>query len=725
MKIDFHIVEAAARRWHIRQEKRELNQQRIRTGRIADIESQERITKRMRRLSSLASQQAVGAHDVKAAYNVGEFRRSSHLVESIGFERVIGKDDFLGIDFLEMALAVSRFVGRVQIRARPGRAAGFGTGFMVSERLLLTNNHVLKNKQMARHSEVEFDYQYDRNGRLLPVVPFALKPESFFITDPDLDFTLVAVAEKSVNHIDVARYGWSRLVGEQGKALLGDSLNIIQHPRGEAKQIVLRSNELIDLFEDFGHYVTDTEPCSSGSPVYNDQWEVVALHHSGVPRKEGGHILTKGGSTWQQGMDPDLIDWIANEGIRVSSIVRSIRDASIPLAWEPFRRDLLEKTPPHPMEAAARAPSCLPSVTQPSESSQFQNDPGAANLTVPLQVRVSFGTPKLMSDESFRPETQSRAVLAEDGDDRIAGGDEDDESDFEFEAVSIDPDYSSRMGYEPEFLGRHDREVPLPKLTREQLANTAVNRQADNGESHVLPYHHFSVVMNRSRRLAWLTAVNIDGRQDQPIRRERDRWFHDPRIGRDEQLDHEIYARNPLDRSHWVRRLDPAWGESSRIAKAANDDTFHWTNCCPQHEGFNCSGTLWGGLEDYILRNAKNRDLRVSVFTGPVLKCTDPPYREIQLPLEYWKIVAMVKHDGEISATAYLLSQSALIDELPQESFQYGAYKTFQVTVAKVARLTGFDFGDLAAFDPIESEELFGLESARVKEVSHHDELIL
>ena len=39
------------------------------------------------------------------------------MVETIGLERVLGKADFLGVSFLEMALAVSRFVGRINIRS--------------------------------------------------------------------------------------------------------------------------------------------------------------------------------------------------------------------------------------------------------------------------------------------------------------------------------------------------------------------------------------------------------------------------------------------------------------------------------------------------------------------------------------------------------------------------------------------------------------------------------
>ena len=65
------------------------------------------------------------------------------LTAAIGLERVIDKSDFLDANFMEIGLAMARFVGRINIRSESGRTIGYGTGFMVSPRLLLTNNHVL------------------------------------------------------------------------------------------------------------------------------------------------------------------------------------------------------------------------------------------------------------------------------------------------------------------------------------------------------------------------------------------------------------------------------------------------------------------------------------------------------------------------------------------------------------------------------------------------------
>jgi endonuclease G len=259
----------------------------------------------------------------------------------------------------------------------------------------------------------------------------------------------------------------------------------------------------------------------------------------------------------------------------------------------------------------------------------------------------------------------------------------------EIAAIAIDPDYSTRAGYDPKFLT-----VTLPLPDPGAALSAVVSAE--------LRYHHFSVVMHRKRRMALFTAVNIDGGQTQRLSREPDRWIRDPRIPADEQTDEAVYRKNALDRGHLVRRLDPAWGPG---AKAANDDTFHFTNCTPQHHDFNAGATLWVGLEDYVLRNSDVNDLKVSVLTGPVLADDDLPYRGIALPRQFWKVVSVVKQDGTMSSTGYLLSQEALLDEFtigPAE-FTFGAYRTYQVPVRRIAELTGLGLGIHIAADPLEA----------------------
>jgi endonuclease G len=163
----------------------------------------------------------------------------------------------------------------------------------------------------------------------------------------------------------------------------------------------------------------------------------------------------------------------------------------------------------------------------------------------------------------------------------------------------------------------------------------------------------------------------------------------------------EIYQQNPLDLGHLVRRLDPAWGETEALAKVANDDTFHFTNCSPQHKNLNENKTTWAGLEDYILANAIANDLKVCVFSGPLFATDDPVYRNVQIPQQYWKVVVMVKTDGNLSATAYLLDQSQLIANLGARGFEFGSYRMFQVTVETIEQATGLQFDDLREHDPL------------------------
>ena len=259
--------------------------------------------------------------------------------------------------------------------------------------------------------------------------------------------------------------------------------------------------------------------------------------------------------------------------------------------------------------------------------------------------------------------------------------------------MAIDPDYASRPGYDPGFLAE-----PLP-LPEPGEANAGV-------ASAELRYHHFAIVMHRTRALALLTGVNVDGAQLRPPERSGDRWFLDPRLPASEQTGEAVYRDNPLDRGHLVRRRDPAWGATDAEAEAANDDTFHFTNAAPQHRLFNAGRTLWVGLEDYVLQNADTRDLKISVFTGPVLAPADDIYRGVQLPRQFWKIVAMVKTAGGLSVTGYLLSQASLLGDLPAEAgFSYGAYRTFQVPVRRIAGLTGLGLEPHIAADPMERME--------------------
>ena len=263
------------------------------------------------------------------------------------------------------------------------------------------------------------------------------------------------------------------------------------------------------------------------------------------------------------------------------------------------------------------------------------------------------------------------------------------------ERVVTKNDLAGRPGYDPGFLGV---EVPLPtpsKKLEDNIAPVTGNKQ------NLLNYTHYSLMMHKKRKLAVFTACNIDGKQQFLLRRGRDSWALDPRVDHKYQADNSLYKNNRLDRGHLVRRLDPTWGKNRAEAKQAEEDTFFYTNCSPQHDRLNQH--TWLSLEDYILDNAMAHDLKVTVFTGPVFASSDPKYRGYQLPQEYWKVVVMVDERTEsLSATAYLLSQVELLDDL---EFVYGGYKNYQLPITDIEKRTGLSFGDLAQFDPLARAE--------------------
>ncbi len=254
------------------------------------------------------------------------------LADEITKERILGDSDFLHISYLEKGLQAAKTVGRIVIKNKLGNIQGHGTGFLVSPRLLLTNNHVIANEKTASFCEIEFDYEYTISGNEKNRTTFKFEPETYFITSPEdeLDYTLLLVKEKDVtNTIGVETFGYMPLLSEGGDKLhVGQCLTIIQHPRGELKQIAVRENKLIDIDAEgnFLRYQTDTAPGSSGSMVANDQWEVVGLHHSGVPKRDvNGTILSKSGLPWNKiTMKEEDIWWIANEGVKITSILTNI-----------------------------------------------------------------------------------------------------------------------------------------------------------------------------------------------------------------------------------------------------------------------------------------------------------------------------------------------------------------------------------------------------------------
>jgi V8-like Glu-specific endopeptidase len=203
-------------------------------------------------------------------------------------ERIIGrKSTILPIGFLKKGTKSAAAVVRINIGTE------LGTGFVIKNNWLITNNHVINSITKAKEAKIEFNYQFPEDiadhelVSLEPEKTVALNPgemgeDGLFFTNIKEDWTIVKIAE-DVSDFGVLEFS-KKEVAEQ------DYVNIIQHPSGGPKQLGIYNNMVmyVDKTEEgfIVQYLTDTMPGSSGSPVLNSNWEVVALHHSSGWSKE-------------------------------------------------------------------------------------------------------------------------------------------------------------------------------------------------------------------------------------------------------------------------------------------------------------------------------------------------------------------------------------------------------------------------------------------------------
>lgn len=214
-------------------------------------------------------------------------------------EKIIGKQStLLPISWLEVGLQRSRPVVKVSLID-----GTYGSGFIVRNNYLLTTHHVIETIEAARTATIQFNYQEHVSGRSYEPVSVALDPDAGFRTSESNDWTLVMVREE-VNGdwgaIDLAPVS----VEVNGRA------NIIQHPGGQAKQISCYHNIIAYMDKTRIQYLTDTLPGSSGSPVFDSNWQLIAVHRSG-------------GSLIEPGTKKIVY---RNEGVNINCILQNLKD---------------------------------------------------------------------------------------------------------------------------------------------------------------------------------------------------------------------------------------------------------------------------------------------------------------------------------------------------------------------------------------------------------------
>jgi endonuclease G len=183
--------------------------------------------------------------------------------------------------FSDLARAASATVGKIV-----DHGLMKGNGFMISDRLFLTNNHIIPDPEAAAELAVEFGCEID-NKLPKPTTKFEFAPDKFLMKsrEEDLDFTIVAIGKCTTGRRRLSDFGFCPLKEKIGNYSLGDTINIIHHYGMEGKKMVLRDGFLVAQSEEVIHYYATVVSGSSGSPVFNAKFEPIALHHYGRPSR--------------------------------------------------------------------------------------------------------------------------------------------------------------------------------------------------------------------------------------------------------------------------------------------------------------------------------------------------------------------------------------------------------------------------------------------------------
>jgi endonuclease G len=205
-------------------------------------------------------------------------------------EAIIGVDDMVDFPFLAGGIKVGSSVGRISVPRFENSVAiqtstgapwtMLGTAWMLGPRLIVTNHHVINGRlaeepaaaasdfeMQAQNSIVEFDFDTSDSVRKRIAV------ERVVAYSADLDYAVLRLQ---------ADPGRSPLRLNPEKVVFGAAtyapVNVIQHPRGLPKRVAFRNNLLTGADDETIRYFTDTDFGSSGSPVCDDNWRVIALH---------------------------------------------------------------------------------------------------------------------------------------------------------------------------------------------------------------------------------------------------------------------------------------------------------------------------------------------------------------------------------------------------------------------------------------------------------------
>ncbi|CAN7738207.1 DNA/RNA non-specific endonuclease [Mesorhizobium amorphae] len=597
-------------------------------------------------------------------------------------------------------------IGRIELPNHP-RAPYGGTGFVVGPNLLMTNRHVAEifasglgrtGLNFVDGLEAGIDFLQERGS---PETAY-LRVRKVVMIHPHWDMALLEVDALPSNRAPL------RLSTAVMETLQGRDVVVVGYPTFDVRNPADVQNDVFagvygikrlqpgklrgvaPVQAYYGRVVqaglhdSSTLGGNSGSCAIDPiTGEVVGLHFGGVYA-----VMNYCVPTGALAKDGRVIDAGANFFGAMPP-----RSSAWDDAWQAIEAAGFNAASTAPVQPPA------PGLIQPSgPSTPIGSLTMETKIVVPLEITVRLG--------QAQPVPSDRDALPSGAKASVSGKPATEERALE---PFHDTDYSTRKGYDPNFLGTA---VPLPRPRRmEELV-----RMADGG--FVIPYHHFSIIMHKQRRLALLCAANVSAdpkrkrpgnRPDEDYQRDglgglgehdTEKWFGDPRILGTEQLPDKFYNRDrgSFDKGHLVRREDVAWGDTYEEMRNANGDTFHVTNCSPQTARFNRPNEAaqnWGALENLVLANAKTENL--IVFGGPILANGDLQFHGVDtegkvvvpVPRKFWKVI-VARKENRLQSFAFLLEQD--LSDVVVEMAVPDKWRRHMVSVTEIENLALIDF---------------------------------
>jgi endonuclease G, mitochondrial len=204
------------------------------------------------------------------------------LPKQFTFEADVGK--------LQQGLELAAAVCKITFVDRSPTVSG--TGVLIAPGFVLTNYHVLSSQmggnlhaiaQSARFAFGHVSTQLGEPAHTEIMKAAGTEPVVTFSFIQELDYVLIQLAPNEDFVIKPVPFNATVQLFSRSP------LNILQHPEGEEMKVSLSNNGVVKINEEKGLvlYANPTKGGSSGSPCFDSDWKLVALHHKAMQTSFG------------------------------------------------------------------------------------------------------------------------------------------------------------------------------------------------------------------------------------------------------------------------------------------------------------------------------------------------------------------------------------------------------------------------------------------------------